>query len=112
MGDHRAGSAGPTAIADNPPSPFSADAPVAAAGSGKRAARHAQEPRTSQPYVGRRVAGATPPPPPVAVPPSASYAGRRVAGRSQVAAVIAPEPTPAPLQHVMTPKRRSLVRRW
>ncbi len=73
MGDHRAGSTGPTATT----------AP------GKRIARHAAEQPQAQPYAGRRVArvaqGSPPPvPTPVPTPPreTLTYVGRRVAGRN------------------------------
>jgi murein DD-endopeptidase MepM/ murein hydrolase activator NlpD len=72
MGDHRAGSTGPTGTAP-----------------GKRIARHAAEQPQSRPYVGRRVARvapAVPAPVPDPTPPSEtlSYVGRRVAGRNPV----------------------------
>jgi murein DD-endopeptidase MepM/ murein hydrolase activator NlpD len=87
MGDHRAGSTGPTATvvtAPPPPSPVEAR--------GRRVARHAAEQRTSQPYVGRRVAQVSPPaptpaPPAPPTPPvddPLAYTGRRVARRDPV----------------------------
>ncbi len=86
MGDHRAGSSGPTATTLGAPA--------------KRAARHAIElvrddatqQCASQPYVGRRIATVAPPPPDAGRDAEAlPYAGRRVAGRSPVAS----SPTPA-----------------
>jgi murein DD-endopeptidase MepM/ murein hydrolase activator NlpD len=86
MGDHRAGPTGTTATQPTVP--------------GKRAARHAVEQRTSQPYIGRRVAGRATPPgrriaapvvledledvsahlvAPTSLPVPTAYAGRRVA---------------------------------
>jgi murein DD-endopeptidase MepM/ murein hydrolase activator NlpD len=91
MGDHRAGSSGTTATTIGAPTP------------GKRVARHSAEQRTSQPYVGRRVAQVAPTPPvripapiPVAPPPpvqETSCAGRRVAGRDPVVPPPAPDET-------------------
>ncbi|HEY3528283.1 MAG TPA: M23 family metallopeptidase [Nocardioides sp.] len=87
MGDHRAGPSGSTATTVTP----------AAHVTGKRVARHAAERLTSQPYVGRRVAGRTPAAPHVAPPPVVPPAvqaepvrivGRRIALDPQ----LAPEP--------------------
>jgi murein DD-endopeptidase MepM/ murein hydrolase activator NlpD len=97
MGDHRAGTTGPTATVVTAP-PTSAPGDVR----GRRVARHAAEQRTSQPYVGRRIAqvapvvpAPTPVAPPVAPPPADDprlYSGRRVAGRVPV--VEAPDGDP------------------
>ena len=88
MGDHRAGSSGPTATVVNP-SPI----PTPAPGQGRRIARHAAEQRTSQPYVGRRVAPAIKAP--VRSAESLTYPGRRVAGRNPVSPVAPPIAPPA-----------------
>jgi murein DD-endopeptidase MepM/ murein hydrolase activator NlpD len=65
MGDHDAGTTGSTAIPQT--SPTSA---------GKRAARHAVEQRTSEPYVGRRAVRVAEPLEPVGVPVEVPVAGR------------------------------------
>ncbi len=90
MGDHRAGVSGTdaTTLAEAP----SATSPGPGDPSGRRAARHSQEQRTSPPYAGRRVAQvASPPKDEVSVTESLPYAGRRVAGRMPVTCT---EPTP------------------
>jgi hypothetical protein len=92
MGDHRAGTTGSKATMD----PAPAAPPQGLAPGGKRAARHAVEQRTSQPYTGRRVARpaptpdvpavtpVVPAPAPAPAPVAFGYAGRRVAGRPAV----------------------------
>jgi murein DD-endopeptidase MepM/ murein hydrolase activator NlpD len=86
MGDHRAGSTGPTATT----------AP------GKRIARHAAEQPQAQPYAGRRVArvaqgSPAPVPTPVPTPPgeALTYVGRRVAGRNPAHIPVTVPPPPA-----------------
>ncbi|MGC4108868.1 MAG: peptidoglycan DD-metalloendopeptidase family protein [Nocardioides sp.] len=86
MGDHRAGIAGPTATSRTAP-PASSGAP------GKRAARHAVEPRTSQPYAGRRVAapaGRRIAPPPVLADDVDDVSGHFVASSATPVAPVAP----------------------
>jgi hypothetical protein len=75
MGDHRADPIGTTATSQTAPTPGS-DGKRA----GKRVARHASEQRTSEPYLGRRVAGRTSPP------------GRRIARVAPVAVLVVPQP--------------------
>jgi murein DD-endopeptidase MepM/ murein hydrolase activator NlpD len=113
MGDHRAGSTGTTATSSTASSTGSGVA-------GKRAARHAVEPRTSQPYAGRRVARPEPagrriaPPPPVTAddledvaahflapstaPVCAPYVGRRVAPSLTAPSLITPTTPTTPIE--------------
>jgi murein DD-endopeptidase MepM/ murein hydrolase activator NlpD len=104
MGDHRAGIPGPKATADPAPATPS-HVPGHAAAGGKRAARHAIEPRTSQPYSGRRVAGAvvsTPLPTPL---PTPQRSPQPDSAREPIPTVPAPAPAPAPADLVYAGRR-------
>jgi hypothetical protein len=81
MGDHRAGVSGSTATTLAARASSSGSEPS----TGRRAAAHSSEQRTSQPYTGRRIAPlATPSADEVRDAEALPYAGRRVAGRNPV----------------------------
>jgi murein DD-endopeptidase MepM/ murein hydrolase activator NlpD len=97
MGDHRAGVPGSTdtTLADT----TSTTSTESSGTAGRRAARHssdASEPRTSQPYAGRRVATVAPlSADAVRGAEALPYTGRRVAGRNAVVARVETAPTGA-----------------